>query len=125
MEVGPRELAEGRVTLVRRDVQDKRPVDLAAVPGEVAAALAEAQRELLDQARRRREERTVRVANLAEAVDVASSGFAVLPWAALGAEGESQLAEQGVSVRCLQREDGSLAEEEDESGLLAVVARAY
>ena len=40
-------------------------------------------------------------------------------------EGEAALATQGVTVRCLRRPDGSLAEADDEPDLVAVVARSY
>jgi len=125
VEVGPRDLAEGRVTLVRRDVQDKRPVALAGVAGEVGEELGEAQRRLFSEAEERRDARTTRVGSLGEAVAAAADGFAVLSWDAIGLEGEQELAAEGVSVRCLQREDGSLASSDDEPGLQAVVARAY
>ena len=125
VEVGPRDLAEERVTLVRRDIQEKRPVGLAPVAGEVGGALDEAQRGLFSEAAARQEARTQRVGSLAEAVAAAADGFAVLPWDAIGLEGEQELAAEGVSVRCLRREDGSLASSDDEPGLQAVVARAY
>ncbi|MDQ1370801.1 MAG: prolyl-tRNA synthetase, partial [Acidimicrobiaceae bacterium] len=51
--------------------------------------------------------------------------FAVLPWSAVGPEGEDRLATSAVTVRCLQRGDGSLAESAAEDGLIAVCARAY
>ena len=44
---------------------------------------------------------------------------------AVGTEGEARLAEQGITVRCLLREDGTVPDGEDEPGLAAVVARAY
>ncbi len=125
IEVGPRDLAEGRATLVRRDTATKDPVPLAEVAARVAAVLDDAQRSLLATARLRREEaRTVEVATLEEAVDAASSGFARLPWAVVGEEGERRLAERGLTVRCLVRAEGAgiAATEED---LAAVVARAY
>ncbi len=62
---------------------------------------------------------------LDEAAEAAVDGFALLPWDRLGEAGEEELAAQGFSVRCLQGPDGALAEGEDESGLVAVVARAY
>ena len=125
VEVGPRDLAEGRVTLVRRDVQEKRPVALPGVAGEVGEGLGEAQTRLFSEAEQRREARTMRVGSLAEAVAAAADGFAVLSWDAIGLEGEEELAAEGVSVRCLRREDGTLASGDDEPGLQAVVARAY
>jgi hypothetical protein len=44
----------------------------------------------------------------------------------LGADGELVLAGEGLSIRCLQRADGGLAEVgEQDSSLVAVVGRAY
>jgi prolyl-tRNA synthetase len=65
------------------------------------------------------------VKTIEEAAEAASDGFALLPWNHLGEAGEDELAAQGYSVRCLQGADGSLADGDDESGLVAVVARAY
>ena len=39
--------------------------------------------------------------------------------------GEARLAADGVTVRCLQRPDGSLPRSEDEDDLVAFVGRAY
>ena len=44
---------------------------------------------------------------------------------AVGEEGEAQLAESAVSVRCLQREDGSVPEHDTEPGLVAYCGRSY
>jgi prolyl-tRNA synthetase len=125
VEVGPRDLAEGRVTLVRRDRQEKSAVALAGVAGEVGAVLEEGQRSLFSEAEARREARTQRAGSLQDAVAAASQGFGVIGWDAVGVDGEEELAREGVSVRCLRREDGSLASSDDEPGLQAVVARAY
>jgi len=46
-------------------------------------------------------------------------------WSVVGAEGEATLAESSVTVRCLQRADGSVPLSEDEDGLVAYCARAY
>ena len=83
------------------------------------------QADLLAAATRRREDRTQEVTTLAEAAEAARAGFARLPWAAVGVEGEARLAQDGVTVRCLQRPDGSLPDDPDEKDLVAVVARAY
>jgi len=55
----------------------------------------------------------------------AQTGFAKIPWATLGTEGEASLARDAVTVRCIQRPDGSVPETEDEPGNVAIVARAY
>ena len=53
-------------------------------------------------------------------------GFARVRLGALGPDGEDRLAEHAITVRCLQRPDGSLAEPGDaEDDLVAVVARSY
>jgi prolyl-tRNA synthetase len=125
VEVGPRDLARGEVTVVRRDLREKMSVPVSAAAQHVLVTLVESQRGLLGEAQARMDERTTRVKTVDEAADAATSGFATLPWDAVGVEGEARLAEVGVSVRCLQRADGSLAGSDDESGLVAVVAKAY
>jgi prolyl-tRNA synthetase len=125
VEVGPRELAEGRVTLVRRDAGTKTPVPLAGAGPEVGAALGEAQGALYEAADAFRRSRTVEVRTLEEAAEAAQVGFAVLPWAAVGAAGEAQLHARGVTVRCLQDPDGGVPTELDAPGLVAYVGRAY
>jgi prolyl-tRNA synthetase len=125
VEIGPRDLAEGTVTVVRRDNGTKQPVPVAGTVGEVAAALDAAQAALLAEATDFRERHTVEVTSVDEAAEAAATGFAVLPWAAVGVEGEAQLATSGVTVRCLQGPDGGLARSDDDPGVLAVVGRAY
>jgi prolyl-tRNA synthetase len=126
IEVGPRDLANGEVTLVRRDRQEKRAVSLRAAVREAAALLDAVQHDLLAEARERQAARTVSVASVDEAAEaVDAGGFALVPWSAVGEEGEDRLAEGGLSVRCLGRADGSLASSDDEPALVAVVAKAY
>lgn len=125
VEVGPRELAEGQVTVVRRDNQDKRQVPLAGLVARVKALLDEVQGALLGEASRFQDERTVEVASVEEALEAAGGGFAKLSWASLGADGEARLNERGVSIRCLQAGDGGLPLGDDDDDAVALVARAY
>jgi prolyl-tRNA synthetase len=125
VEVGPRDLAEGTVTVVRRDTGDKAPTPVDGVAAAVADALREVQANLLAEARALREERTVDVTSVDEAREAAQAGFARLPWSVLGTDGEADLAKGGVTVRCLQREDGGLPMADDEADAVALVARAY
>ena len=124
VEVGPRDLAEDRAVVVTRHDRSKAPVPLAGLSAEVTAALDRTTERLYAEALSFREERTKSVDTLDEAIEAGASGFAVLPWAAVGEAGEDRLAEAGITVRCLQRPDGSLAEDHEES-LVAVVGRAY
>ncbi len=125
VEVGPRDLAEGRVTLVHRIEGTKQSVAVAEAPDRVVAALNEAQRALLVDARQRREANTVEVETLDAAIEAAQTGWARLPWATVGEDGENRLAGRGVTVRCLQRPDGGLPATDDEADLVAVVGRSY
>jgi prolyl-tRNA synthetase len=125
VEIGPRDVLAGQVTLVRRDDATKRAVPLISAVDEVTATLAAAQEALLDRARQFREARTVDVRTLDEAAEAGQTGFAVLPWSALGPDGERRLAESAVTVRCLLHADGRLAASDDDPGLLAVCGRAY
>jgi len=130
VEVGPRDLAEGVVTLVRRDIavddpERKHAVAVGEVASAVTAALDAAQESLRNQAQTLLDERLVDVTSLDEAVEAAATGFARLPWAAVGEGGEDTLAAGGVTVRCIQRADGTVPESGEEPGAVAVVGRAY
>ncbi|MFC8245511.1 proline--tRNA ligase [Streptomyces chartreusis] len=126
IEIGPRDLESGTAVLARRIPGGKAPVALDAVAGLLPAILEEDQALLLRQSRERRESRTSDVSTIQEAVEAATAGgWARLPWATLGEEGEAALAEHGVTVRCLVAEDGSVPDADDAPGNVAVVARAY
>jgi prolyl-tRNA synthetase len=126
VEVGPRDLADGNVTLVRRDTGDKQPVPLEAAAGRVAALVDDIQRDLLAAATQRRDAATTDVASLDEAAEAAQTGFARLRWGLVRGDGEARLAGEGITVRCLMSPDGAEVPATDEDDdLIAVVARAY
>ncbi|MFD7922613.1 proline--tRNA ligase [Streptomyces sp. NPDC059740] len=125
VEVGPRDLAGGSAVLVRRVAGRKEETALDALPALLPQVLEEEQALLLAQSRARREDRTVEVSTVAEAAEAARTGWARIPWAELGPEGEAALAGQGVTVRCLVAADGSVPGSDDQPGNVAVVARAY
>jgi prolyl-tRNA synthetase len=125
IEVGPRDLAEGQVTLVRRDSGDKVQVPVGEVAGRVPGLLEEIQDGMLASATTWRDERTAEVSSLEEAAEAAKVGFARLPWELVRDGGEERLAADAVTVRCLLRADGGVPEAEDEPDLVAVVGRSY
>ena len=125
LELGPRDLAEQSVTLVDRITGDKGPVSLDGVATAVADVLDAAQASLLADAIAQRDARTVDVSSLDEAREASQTDWARVPWAAIGPEGEHELAKSAVTVRCLSRPDGSLPEAEDEPDLVAITARSY
>ena len=125
IEVGPRDLAQEEVTLVRRDTGDKQQVPVTGVRQAVAEVLPLIQEQLMAEAAERQERATVDVDTIEAAAEAAQSGFARIPWATLGLDGESRLAADAITVRCLVNADGSLPLDETETDLLAVVGRAY
>jgi prolyl-tRNA synthetase len=125
VEVGPRDLAEGVATLVRRDTGVKEPVPLGELRSRVAGLVVDVQRDMLDAARSRRDALIEDVTTLEDAAEASKVGFARLSWDLLRGDGEARLAGGGVTVRCLQRADGSLPQSDGEPDLVAYVARAY
>jgi prolyl-tRNA synthetase len=125
VEIGPRDLAAGNVVVVRRTDGSKTPTPVADAAAAVAAALEADQQALYDQALAMRENGTAQVSSVDEAVEAAGTGWARLPWAAVGLAGEARANAEGVTVRCLTRADGSVPDSEDEPDLVAYLARAY
>ena len=124
LEVGPRDLIDGNVTLVSRARGEKTTLRLADVGEAVRLALEVDQRHLHDDARRTRDESIVNVGSVEDAIEQSRTGVARLPWAAVGVEGEQRIVEAGASVRCLTGPDDQAIEPGD-ADLLAIVARAY
>ena len=129
VEVGPRDLARGEVTLVRRHLPGdgaKSAVAVDRVVASVVEALDDAQRALREQAAASLSERSTEVAGVEEALEVTDRGFASMPARALGDDGEARLNQAGVSVRCLLDADGGPPPTgRADSELVAVVGRAY
>lgn len=125
VEVGPRDLADGSVTVARRIAGGKSSVPLRAVVDVVTGALEEDHDALYAAALAHRDANTAAVATEGEAAEAAQTGWATIPWSTLGPEGEARLAESAVTVRCLTMPDGSVPVSEHDDGVLAVVGRAY
>ncbi|HEX6785705.1 MAG TPA: proline--tRNA ligase [Acidimicrobiales bacterium] len=126
LEVGPRDVAEGVVTMVRRDVGTKQATPVGSAAREASALLEVIQADMLAAATAERDARIREVATVEEAVEASSDGWGVMPWAVLqAADGESRLREHGITVRCLVGGDGGLPSGEDDPDALAYVGRAY
>ncbi|OLE26062.1 MAG: proline--tRNA ligase [Actinobacteria bacterium 13_1_20CM_3_71_11] len=106
-------------------VGTKTSVPVAEVVGAVLAGLAADQKALHDEALARRLDRTVDVSTVDDAIAASATGWARVPWAAVGVEGEAKANAEGVTVRCLTRADGSVPDAEDEPDLVAYLGRAY
>jgi prolyl-tRNA synthetase len=125
IEVGPRDLAAGDVTLVSRAADTKQQIPLSDAVGIAAERLSDEQTLLLTQAEELRDRYTRVVDDVESAAEAAQEGVAILPWSQLGEEGEDRLAAGGVTVRCLRSPDGNDATARSNGDLAAVVARAY
>jgi prolyl-tRNA synthetase len=126
LEVGPRDVAAGVVTLVRRDAGSKETVALRGAAAHAQGLLAEIQRDMLGAATAERDARIASVTSVEEAAEAAADGWAEMPWALVQKDdGEARLREQAVTVRCLRRADGGLPAGEDEPDILAYLGRAY
>ncbi len=125
VELGPRDLAENAALLYRRDTRDKAKVGIDNVVAEVVRLTSRIQIDMFEAATARRDATISDCATLDEAREVAQTGLARLPWEVVGTAGEQDLAAGGITVRCLQRGDGSLPDTDHDAGVLAYVARAY
>ena len=125
LEVGPRDLAEGLVTMVRRDTNEKISVALDAVAGAISHALGAMQADMLAAATARRDDRITTVSTVAEAIEASQNGFARLSWSLVTPEIEKQLKGEALTVRCLQRADGSIPLSDTEDGLTCIIAKSY
>jgi prolyl-tRNA synthetase len=125
VELGPRDLNENAAMLYRRDTRDKTKIGIDTVVAEAQQLIDQIQRDMFEAATARRDAFISDCATLDEARDAAQKGVAHLPWELVGESGEQDLATSGLTVRCLQRSDGSLPETDCDAGALAYVARAY
>jgi prolyl-tRNA synthetase len=125
VELGPRDLASGVATLVRRDSGVKEQVSLSGISVQVERLVGDMQADMLAAALNRRNAAIADASTLEDAAEASKTGFARLPWSLLRGDGEARLAAGGVTVRCLQRSDGSLPASDDEDDLVAYVGRAY
>ena len=125
VEIGPRDLEQGQVTLASRVGAEKQAVNLSEAPMRVESLLESIQQLIYDDATAWRDSRIADATTPDEVREASATGFARIPWAKLGPEGEAALAEDAVTVRCLQRPDGSLPQSGDESDLVAVCGRSY
>jgi prolyl-tRNA synthetase len=125
VEVGPRDLAQGLVTVVRRDTGEKFAVALGEASALARRLAHDIQSDMYAVAKSFRDDHTSDVSSLEEAIVAAESGFARLSWDLVGESGEARLKAEAMTVRCLQRSDGSIPANELEEGLVAVIAKSY
>ena len=80
VEVGPRDLAEGKVLSVRRDTFEKAPLDIEGLEGEIKAMLDVIQTNMFEIARAFRDEHTADVHSMEELEKQVNGGYAKAMW---------------------------------------------
>jgi prolyl-tRNA synthetase len=126
IEVGPRELEKNEVTVVRRDTGDKQRVNVEDAPAAVAKLMDQIQDDMLAAATQFRDTNTAAATTVNEVLDAAATGFAKVPWRVVaGQDAKAALDDKAVTVRCIQRADGTMPDNENEPGLVAICARSY
>lgn len=125
IELGPRDLDKNAAMLYRRDTREKTAVRLDDVTERVSELVESIQADMLAAAAARRDAAIADCATIDEAREAAQTGVARLRWDEVGVSGEEELAAAGLTVRCLQRCDGTLPDTDDDADALAYVARAY
>ena len=125
VEVGPRDLKAGKVTIARRDNGNKSEVPLADAVASCDKLLDEIQQTLLAEATKRRDDSTIDVDTLPDAREAARTGWARIRYETVREAEAGGTLGDGLSVRCLQRSDGTLPESTEETDLIALVGRSY
>lgn len=126
LEIGPRDLDSGQVTITRRDTGEKNSISTETISAVVSSHLEAIQEQMYGAAQARLASRVIETSSVAEALEAAQTGFARISWKALGEEGERALYEQAISVRCLQTPDGGVPDAaESADDLVAIVGRSY
>lgn len=103
LEIGPRDVANRQVTLVRRDTREKQPVPMDDLVNRIPAILDEIQANLLANARRMLEENTAVVTSYDElkARVEANAGFSLAHWCGSEACEAKVKAETKATIRCI------------------------
>ena len=102
IEVGPRDLENGKVTIVRRDTLDKVQVDIADVNTNVARLLKEIHNDLYKSAKERLDNNVVKAKDYSEFKELINSRkFVAVPFAGSDKDEEKIKKETGASTRCI------------------------
>lgn len=102
IEIGPRDLDKGQAVLTQRDKGEKEFVPLEGLAAAVLERLVRMQKDLLERARKFRDDHTRRVATYAEFTQqIEEGGFFVAPWCQAAACETKAKEETKATIRCL------------------------
>ncbi|MBO9131462.1 proline--tRNA ligase [Bacillus sp. 165] len=112
LEVGPKDMENNQVVLVRRDTKEKEFVSMEDLEARIAALLEEVHQSMLERARVSREEKTYTVLTLSELKEIANRkpGFIKAMWCKEASCEEMLKEEAGVTSRCMPFEQEWLSD---------------
>ena len=112
LEIGPKDIEEGKCVLCRRDTREKYEVALEDVEAKVAELLETIQVEMLERARAHREEHTYTAKNFDEFVNIFenNSGFVKAMWCGDQACEDQVKEKLSVTSRCMPFAQEQLAD---------------
>lgn len=128
IEIGPRDLAQGVVTVARRDGGEKRAVAEAGLEENLAGILEDIQASLWDRANRFLSEMSHPIADYRDALEWDRRGFFYGDWCGDESCAERLQTETSMTVRCLPRDEspsGDCMVCHQEARVRAIFARAY
>ena len=112
VEIGPRDIAEGKCVVVRRDTREKITCDIASLPEKVAELLPQIQQDMYDRARKHLEEHTFDAPDKAtfEKLFEQTPGFVKAMWCG-SRECEEKIKEDySVTSRCIPYKQEQLSD---------------
>jgi prolyl-tRNA synthetase len=112
LEVGPKDIENNQVVLVRRDTKEKEFVPMENLETRIAELLEEIHQSMLEKARASREEKTYIALTLQELKEIANTkpGFIKAMWCGELACEEALKEEAGVTSRCMPFEQEQLSD---------------
>ncbi|MBZ4645655.1 MAG: prolyl-tRNA synthetase [Petroclostridium sp.] len=112
LEIGPKDIENNQAVLVRRDTREKIFVSLDEIEEKVAQLLEQMQIDLLEKARKMRDEKTYTVKNLEEFKNVLAqkSGFIKAMWCEDRACEDKIKEETGATARCIPFEQEQISD---------------
>ncbi|MCK5867183.1 MAG: proline--tRNA ligase [Mycoplasmataceae bacterium] len=131
IEVGPRDLENEKVTIVRRDTLEKIQVNTSEVPKHVATILKDIHNDLYKSARDRLDNNIVNAKDYSEFKELINNRkFVAVPFAGNSKDEEKIKKETGASTRCIPFDIGLPGRQEcfftgKETKRLVIFARAY
>lgn len=103
IEIGPKDIAAGQAVIARRDTGEKVIVSLNELAAKTGELLSTMQKEMLERARKHRDQHTYTAASMEELLDIAEhkSGFIKAMWCGDVACEEALKEKAGVTSRCM------------------------